>query len=97
MDTEGVLLLLHAREGLALVSVGVGINEEFVGGGLLAALSSLATKTPERGLELQVFCLMAVTEEDGLALAQLLVGCRLPLPVRAGGAGGLAGAFHRCW
>ena len=74
VDTEGVLLLLRAREGLTLVSVGVGMNE-FVGGGLLAALSSLATKTPERGLELQVFSLVAVTEEDGLALAQLLVGC----------------------
>ena len=74
VDTEGVLLLLRAREGLTLVSVGVGMNE-FVGRGLLAALSSLATKTPERGLELQVFSLMVDTEEDGLALTQLLGGC----------------------
>ena len=71
VDTEGVLLLLRAREGLTLGSVTVGMNE-FVEGGLLAALSSLATKTPERGLELWVFSLMADTEEDGMALTQLL-------------------------
>ena len=74
VDTEGVLLLLRAREGLTLVSVTVGTNE-FVEGGLLAALSSLATKTPERGLELRVFFLMADTEEDGMDLAQLLGVC----------------------
>ena len=72
VDTEGLLLLLHAREGLSLGSVSVGGRIEEVRGGLLAALSCLANQTPERGLELQVFSLMVDTEEDGLALTQLL-------------------------
>ena len=74
VDTEGLLLLLHAREGHALVSASVDFRKE-VEGGLLAALSSLATQTPWRRLELQVFSLKAVKEEDGLALAQLLAVC----------------------
>ena len=75
VDAEGLLLLLHAREGLSLGSVSVGGRNEEVRGGLLAALSCLANQTPERGLELQVFSLMVDTEEDGLALTQLLGGC----------------------
>ena len=75
VDAEGVLLLLHAREGLSLGSVSVGSRNEEVRGGLLAALSCLANQTPGRGLDLQVLSLKAVTEEDGLALAQLLAVC----------------------
>ena len=74
VDAEGVLLLFHAREGLALRSVSVGSRNEEVRGGLLAALSCPAKQTPGRGLDLQVLSLKAVTE-NGLALAQLLAVC----------------------
>ena len=74
VDSEGVLLLLHAREGLVLKTVRLGWGKE-VGGDLLAALSSLAAQTPGRELKLDVDNLRAVTEEDGRALAQLLATC----------------------
>ena len=61
VDAEGLLLLLHAREGLSLGSVSVGGRNEEVRGGLLLALSCLANQTPERGLELQVFSLTVDT------------------------------------
>ena len=75
VDVKGLLLLLHVREGLALRSVRLGYMQEEVGGGLLAALSRLAAQSPGRGLQLSVTTLKAVTEEDGLALAQLLDNC----------------------
>ena len=74
VDDEGVLLLLHAREGLVLKTVRLGFMKE-VGGDLLAALSSFAAQTPGREVKLEVYDLRAVTEEDGRALAQLLATC----------------------
>ena len=73
VDAEGVLLLLHAREGLVLKTV--TCLEEEVGGDLLAALSSFAAQTPGSEVKLDVYDLIAVTEEDGRALAQLLATC----------------------
>ena len=74
VDAEGVLLLLHAREGLVLKTVRLGWAKE-VGGDLLAALSSFAAQTPGREVKLELGKLIAVTKEDGRALAQLLATC----------------------
>jgi hypothetical protein len=103
VDGEGALLLLHARKGLLLRSVRLGMGSgKVVAGALLEALSCLATQTPGRKLELEVFSLEADTEEDGLALDQLLAACgawsveNLSLAGRGGGGGGLAGAGKGC-
>ena len=76
VDVEGALLLLHAREGLLLRSVKLGMGSgKVVGGAVLEALSCLAAQTPGRRLELEVFSLELEQEEDGLALDQLLASC----------------------
>ena len=76
VDTEGLLLLLAAREDLALSRVSLGMwSGKLVGGALLAALSCLAAQTPGRRLQLEVFFLECAREEEGLALAKLLESC----------------------
>ena len=70
VDEEGVLLLLHAREGLLLGSVRLGDGP--LTGALLMALSSLASG---RGVELEVDRIRCNTEEEGLALTHLLDCC----------------------
>ena len=69
VDEEGVLLLLHAREGLLLASVRLGGG---LTGALLMALSSLASG---RGVELEVEDILCITEEEGLDLTHLLDCC----------------------
>ena len=72
VDREGVLLLLHAREGLLLGRFRLGDFGGILRGALLLALSSLASG---RGVELEVNYILCYTEEEGLALNHLLDCC----------------------
>ena len=81
VNSGGVMLLLHVREGLLLSRVKLSDDGSWrlgLRGALLAGLSSLARG---RGVELEGFDIKCSTKEEGLALTHLLE-CFLSWKVR---------------
>ena len=75
VNSGGVMLLLHVREGLLLNHIKLRYVDSWclgLTGALLTGLSSLASG---RGVELVVFDIECSTEEEGLALIHLLDCC----------------------